>query len=183
MRRVMKVVSDKEYQQWLGEQKSFYLSEIRGTDADPNKGGLLNVEIAARSKQFLADVKQAVSTPDDLSDDLIRLEHVFFETGSSQLKDLSKYELDNVASVLNDYSNMVVELGGHTDSTGDAGANQRLSQSRAENVRNYLLGKGISNARLQAVGYGPDRPVDTNDTADGRQNNRRTEMRILTNNI
>ncbi len=183
MRRVLRVVEDKEYQQWLGSQKSYYLSEIRGTDADPNKGGLLGVEIKERSMKFLADVEQAISTPEDDTDNLINLEHVFFETGSAQLKDISEYELDNVASVLNKYKNMIVELGGHTDSTGNADANQALSQSRADNVRNYLIGKGISNARLQAVGYGPDRPVDTNDTDEGRQNNRRTEMRILTNNI
>jgi len=78
---------------------------------------------------------------------------------------------------------MVIELGEHTDSTGDAGANQLLSQNRAESVRNYLVGKGVSNTRLQAVGYGQNDPIDTNETDEGRQNNRRTEMRILSNNI
>ena len=183
MRRVLKVVSQREYDQWLKDQKSFYLTNIRNTEGDPFKGQLVKAEIASRSKDFLAAVEQAVSTPEDVSDDLINLEHVFYQTGSAQLRDDSKYELDNVVSVLNKYKTVAIELGGHTDSTGDAGANQVLSQSRAESVRNYLIQKGIPATRLQAVGFGPEKPVDTNDTDEGRQNNRRTEMRILTNNI
>lgn len=183
MRRVLKVVSQREYDQWLGTQKSFYLSQARNTDADPFKGQLIGVEIEERSKIFKSQVAQALATPDDLTDDLINLEHVFYETGSAILKDESKYELDNVVSVLNEYKNLLIELGGHTDSTGDVGANQVLSQSRAESVRNYLTQKGISGSRLQAIGFGPDRPIDTNETDEGRQNNRRTEMRIISNNI
>ena len=66
-----------------------------------------------------------------------------------------------------------------SDSTGDAGANLALSDSRAQGVQNYLLSKGVSASRLIARGYGQNLPIDSNDTAEGRQNNRRTELKIL----
>jgi len=182
MKRILKVVSQKEYDQWIAKQESFYLTNVRNTDIDPNKGEILKVEIAQRSKDFLAAVDQAISTPDDLSDDLIKLDYVFYNTGSANLKEDSRYELDNIVTVLNKYKGVQVELGGHTDNTGAANANQALSQSRAESVKNYLVNKGISPERLIAIGFGPNQPVDTNDTDEGRQNNRRTEMRILSNN-
>jgi len=182
MKRILRVVTQREYDQWLAKQESFYLTNIRNTANDPNDESLLKIEIAERSKDFLAAVDQAVSTPDDAEDDLINLEHVFYNTGSAELKEISKYELDNVVTALNKYKEVSVELGGHTDNTGAADTNQILSQNRAESVKNYLVNKGIRPERLSAVGFGQSDPVDTNDTDEGRQNNRRTEMRILINN-
>jgi outer membrane protein OmpA-like peptidoglycan-associated protein len=75
---------------------------------------------------------------------------------------------------------MTLELAGHTDSDGDDSSNLTLSQKRADAVLNYLLSKGVDADRLTAVGYGETRPIDTNDTDAGKQNNRRTEFQILT---
>ena len=74
---------------------------------------------------------------------------------------------------------MVVEIGGHTDNVGDNYSNQKLSEARANVVRTYLLEKGIAPGRITAVGYGETRPVASNDTPEGRQQNRRTEVKIL----
>src|SRR5690606_24350824 len=109
----------------------------------------------------------------------IRLDAVQFETASNNLTSESMHQLDDLVSVMNKYSGMRIELGGHTDSTGDPAANRDLSLARAESVKAYLVGKGIDAGRIATAGYGSTRPVDTNDTEEGRQNNRRTEFRII----
>jgi len=77
------------------------------------------------------------------------------------------------------YPSLKVELAGHTDNVGDAASNQVLSNSRAGNVLSYLLSKGVNSGRLSAKGYGQDQPLESNDSAEGRQANRRTELRII----
>jgi len=85
--------------------------------------------------------------------------------------------LDQAVEVLNRYPNIRVEVAGHTDSTGPEDYNQKLSERRARVVYNYLISRGISADRLVGpVGYGELRPIDTNDTREGRQRNRRTEL-------
>ena len=122
-----------------------------------------------------------MAAPDSLADQkIIRLKYVTFKTGSADLTDLSKYEIDNVIDVLKKHPDMTVELGGHTDNVGDADANQALSEARATSVFNRVVAGGITTERLAPVGYGQTKPTDTNDTAEGRQNNRRTEFKILT---
>ncbi|HIB01952.1 MAG TPA: OmpA family protein [Phycisphaerales bacterium] len=74
---------------------------------------------------------------------------------------------------------MKIEIGGHTDDVGEDSANQRLSESRANAVRNYLIKNGIEGDRVSARGYGETKPVAYNTTPEGRQKNRRTEVRIL----
>jgi cytochrome c oxidase subunit 2 len=181
MKRVVKIVSEDEYNDWLKTNKSFYAQNIRNTDADPFKGKLLDFEIKARAEELLTDFESAV-IKDDPSSVAIQLTNVFFETGSASLDDQSKYELDNVVSILTDYD-VNVEISGHTDNVGDASSNQILSDERAKAVRNYLVQKGINSGRLTTVGHGQERPIETNDTAEGRQQNRRIEMRITSSNL
>lgn len=180
MRRIFKVVEREEYDAWIADQKSFYLNNIRGTENDPEelRGKFLKAEIGARSKVLKSDFDSAVKAEKE-EDMIVRLEHVFFNTGSAGLDNKSRFELDNLADIMGKYPNVNVELQGHTDNVGDAEANMTLSQSRAESVREYLLSKGVSDTRLSAVGYGQTVPVDTNDTEEGRAKNRRTELKIL----
>lgn len=177
MRRILKVVSQEEYDQWLKGKSSYYLTNIRNTDNDPFKGQLLRSEIDSRTKELTSAMEKA-TTSTDAADLRIVLDHVFFNTGSAELRDISKYELDNLADLLNIHSQIKIELGGHTDNTGVAEDNQSLSQQRAEAVKKYLTDKGIDSARLSAKGYGQFDPIDTNDTEEGRQRNRRTELKI-----
>jgi len=86
--------------------------------------------------------------------------------------------LDQVAQVLRDYPAMKLTIGGHTDTVGAAAMNMKLSQARAEDVRAYLVKKGVAPERLEAVGYGPTKPIASNKTEPGRAKNRRTEFRI-----
>jgi outer membrane protein OmpA-like peptidoglycan-associated protein len=108
------------------------------------------------------------------------LEKVFFETGSAVIKEESYGLLDDVAKVLVDHPNILkVEIGGHTDSQGSAGYNRRLSQSRSDSVREYLIKANVAAGRLTARGYGEDTPIADNGTEEGRSENRRVEFRIL----
>lgn len=178
MRRLVKVVSEEEYEAWLKTQESYYLSTVHNTDNDPLKGVILDAEKEIRVKQFNQLLENAIGAEDE-ADKIIRLEYVFFETGSAQLDDKSMFELDNVAAQLQKYPEVNVELSGHTDNTGDPEANLSLSQARAETVRTYLLNKGVNEERLVALGYGQNLPIDSNDTDEGRAANRRTELKVL----
>ena len=104
------------------------------------------------------------------------LEGVNFETGKAVLLPASTEILDRVAESLTNNPGVNVEVGGHTDNTGRRGTNLRLSEARANTVREYLISKGIDGARLTAKGYGPDQPVAENGTAAGRAANRRVEL-------
>jgi len=179
MRKLVRIVEEDEYQVWLDGQKSFYLSTIRGTDEDPFKDELLDFEVKERRASFMNTFNKAYAATDD-SLKIVRLPYVSFETGSSTLTPLSRYELDNVVDVMKQFVNMTIEVAGHTDNTGDADANQALSESRAKVVYDYIAGKDIATDRMTFAGYGQNVPVDSNDTDEGRANNRRTEFKILT---
>ena len=105
------------------------------------------------------------------------LEGVTFESGSATLTRQSRFILDQVAESLQANQDIQVEVGGHTDATGSRAYNLHLSQLRADAVTRYLGTKGVSPARLVSRGYGPDTPVASNDSASGRQENRRVELR------
>jgi OOP family OmpA-OmpF porin len=106
---------------------------------------------------------------------------VTFATDSATLTAASRPVLDEVARGLKQHPRMKVELQGHTDSTGSAAYNLRLSQRRAESVREYLISAGVPAAQLTARGYGETQPVASNATAEGRALNRRTVMHVLEN--
>jgi outer membrane protein OmpA-like peptidoglycan-associated protein len=104
------------------------------------------------------------------------LQGVNFETGKAVLLPESQAILDRVATSLVDNPTVTVEVGGHTDNTGRKATNVRLSQARANTVRDYLIGKGVDGTRITAKGYGPDQPVAENTTVAGRAANRRVEL-------
>lgn len=106
----------------------------------------------------------------------IALRNIFFETGKADLLPQSHYELGRLVELLQNNPTLSVELGGHTDNVGSAEANQKLSEARAKAVLDYLVKQGISPSRLSFRGYGESRPIATNDTPEGRADNRRVEM-------
>lgn len=109
----------------------------------------------------------------------IVLRNIFFDFDKATIRPESANELDRLIKLLNDNPTLKIELGSHTDSKGSDDYNMRLSDSRSKSVVDYLITKGISAGRLVAKGYGETKPIDTNDTDAGRQNNRRTEFKIL----
>ena len=107
------------------------------------------------------------------------LNNLFFDSGKAELKPESATELERLAKFLAENSTIKIEISGHTDNIGNQDANKALSEKRAQQVVNYLMAKGISKDRLSAKGYGSSQPLASNDTPDGRQQNRRTEIRVL----
>ena len=110
--------------------------------------------------------------------DKIVLRGVNFEYDKSRLTSNAKTILDDVTDALNAASTVTVELGGHTDARGSDEYNQKLSERRASSVRQYLIGKGVDAGRMTAVGYGESQPVADNETDEGRELNRRVELKI-----
>ena len=103
------------------------------------------------------------------------LDGVQFETGSAKLTADSHARLDTIVEYLTHKPSATIEVSGHTDNVGGNKKNKRLSQQRADAVRDYLVAKGIDASRIKAVGYGDERPIASNDTPEGRQQNRRIE--------
>ncbi|MEO8845478.1 MAG: OmpA family protein [Kofleriaceae bacterium] len=117
----------------------------------------------------------------EVTQDEIKLkEKVEFETDSAKLLPASTPLLDEVASVMKDHPEIEhVRVGGHTDSTGNAAHNLKLSEGRAASVKQYLVDHGVAAERLASKGYGQTRPVGDNKTDEGRAQNRRVEIHIL----
>lgn len=105
-------------------------------------------------------------------------QQIFFETGKATLLKASYSPLDEIAKILADNTTYKVSIEGHTDNIGNSKANQLLSESRAKTVMLYLSGKGIEQKRIQANGFGQDKPIDDNNTVEGRAKNRRVEIKI-----
>lgn len=109
----------------------------------------------------------------------IVLRNIFFDFDKATLRPESKTELENLIKLLNDNPNIKIEISGHTDNIGSAAYNQKLSESRAKAVVDYLIEHGIDRSRLSYMGYGFEKPIATNDTEEGRQLNRRVEFKIV----
>lgn len=109
----------------------------------------------------------------------VKLANVFFDVDKFELKPESKAELDKLVLLLKKFPFMKIEIGGHTDNTGDKAKNLTLSQNRAKAVKDYLIKAGIEMTRLTAVGYGDTKPVADNKTPEGKAQNRRTVFKVV----
>jgi OmpA-OmpF porin, OOP family len=106
----------------------------------------------------------------------IKLDKVQFKSGTAELSAESKSVLDGIAETLKNNKHLSFEIAGHTDNRGARNFNVSLSEKRAQSVRQYLINDGVAANRLTAKGYGPDKPVASNDTREGRSQNRRVEL-------
>jgi len=104
---------------------------------------------------------------------------VTFDVGSYTLKPEFRATLDKVAESLKQYPDSLIDVYGHTDSTGSDAYNQTLSENRARTVANYLSVQGVSSARVRSQGFGETMPVADNATDEGRRKNRRVEIKIV----
>lgn len=135
-------------------------------DKCPNKAGTLErngcpeVKIEEKERVILNTAMRAVQ----------------FETGKADLKANSSKILDQIVSILKKYPAAKLRISGHTDNVGEADKNLLLSRSRARSCYDYLVSQGIRTTRLSHAGYGMKRPIDTNDTDQGRRKNRRVEF-------
>lgn len=109
----------------------------------------------------------------------VRLKNIYFDFDKTTLKNESFPELDKVVEFLKQNGSVEIEISGHTDNKGSDDYNETLSQGRSEAVVNYLISQGVDSFRLSAHGYGEAKPIDTNDSDEGRANNRRVEFTIM----
>jgi len=109
----------------------------------------------------------------------INLNKILFDQGKSVIKPEAKPELDRIITFMKENPGAEIELSGHTSSEGDAALNRSLSYQRVKACKDYIVAAGIATDRILSVGYGPDKPVASNDTEAGRIQNRRVEMRLL----
>jgi len=135
-----------------------------------NKG-----KMSANLSLQLAEIKETTELPAKH----FVLENVYFNTGSAVLKSESFTALNNLLEVMKLKPTLIIEIAGHTDNDGNELSNLKLSQDRAESVRNYLIKNGIVPNRISAKGYGQTQPISDNSSAEGKAKNRRTEVRII----
>ncbi len=146
-------------------KKDGFLSENRNIDTDkyePNS--------TVTRDLFLVPVEVG---------ETLTLNNIFFDFNKSTLQKESFAELNRILPFFKQYPNLKIELAGHTDNVGSDEYNQKLSQERANSVRDYLLSHGVPESSITAQGYGESEPVATNETDEGRQENRRVEFRIV----
>lgn len=103
---------------------------------------------------------------------------VLYDVDSSTLRPSSRATLGDMSDVLVSYPDTMIQISGHADSTGSAAHNQELSVRRAQSVSSYLSSRGVAVSRIESFGYGETSPRESNETAEGRQLNRRVEIRI-----
>ncbi|MCA9714637.1 MAG: OmpA family protein, partial [Myxococcales bacterium] len=159
--------------------------ERRGCPArDRDHDGVLDeVDACPATPETVNGYRDEDGCPDALPEPLKQFTGVIrgvnFEIDRATLRPSAAAILERAAEVLATYPTLRVEISGHTDSSGSRRHNLELSRARAETVRQFLITRGIDGARLETVGFGPDRPLADNRTADGRLRNRRIEFRIL----
>ena len=155
--------------------RNYYLIEF-----SPKTYGLHTIRMKlCLERDSLETVALYDNTPDAGT---VALLNVYFDVGKAELKPESTPAIENVLSLMNAYPGLRIELRGHTDSTnstGDPDFNRKLSQRRADAVKDALVGRGISGERIGAIGFGESQPVADNATPEGRAKNRRTEFVIL----
>jgi outer membrane protein OmpA-like peptidoglycan-associated protein len=133
-------------------------------------------EKAGLRAQLLAQLNSILQTNDSARGLIVNMSDVLFDTGSSTLKPGAREKLAKVSGILLAHPGLTLQIEGHTDSVGSDEFNQRLSEQRAGSVREFLADQGVEESTMTARGFGKTEPVATNETAEGRQHNRRVEI-------
>jgi outer membrane protein OmpA-like peptidoglycan-associated protein len=133
-------------------------------------------ERAELRKQLLEQLSTILQTRDSARGLIVNMSDVLFDTGSYTLKPDAREKLAKISGILLAYPSLKIQVEGHTDSVGGDDYNQRLSEQRAQSVREYLVDQMVSADSVTAFGFGKSKPVAANDTPEGRQQNRRVEL-------
>ena len=170
----------------LGEQRDAARLAARTREADrahadAEQARSSEAGAAAQSAREAEELQRQIDTLEAEATErglVLTLGDVLFATGSAEIQGGSNPNLEKLVNFLNQYPDRQVVIEGHTDNVGSALFNQNLSRQRAESVRRFLTGRGIDSQRLTVSGFGYERPIASNDSATGRQQNRRVEVII-----
>jgi outer membrane protein OmpA-like peptidoglycan-associated protein len=127
-------------------------------------------------QRLLGQLNQVLETKDSARGLIVNMPDVLFNVNSANLKPEARERLAKVAGILIAYPDIRVEVDGYTDNTGSLGYNQQLSEQRADAVRGFLVQQGVPSSSVGAKGFGPNDPVASNDSPEGRQQNRRVNL-------
>jgi len=127
-------------------------------------------------EQLRAQLNQVLETKEEAGRLIVNMSDVLFDFGQYTLKPGAKEKLAKISGILISHPGLTLEVDGHTDSVGSDAMNLTLSERRANTVREYLVAQGVQPDTISAHGFGKDKPVASNDTAAGRQLNRRVEI-------
>lgn len=152
-----------------------YTIVVKGL-GDSTKYGVINIPVLEPGQFFTDPFKVNIKFEPART---YTLNNVHFDIGKASLRPESYTALQDLLAYLKNKEDVKIEIGGHTDNEGKESDNLTLSKQRAETIRNYLIKKGILASRVVAKGYGASQPVADNETEEGRQLNRRTEIKIL----
>ena len=159
--------------------KGALIGGLAGAAVGGGVGYYLDAQAAELRAELASTGVQVVESDDNIR--LIMPGNITFKTDSSDINSSFYPVLNSVAKVLNKYSNSTVLVSGHTDNTGSAEYNLNLSKMRAASVAAYLEGQGVKSSRFEVMGLGYSNPIVSNDTAAGREQNRRVEIKIIPN--
>lgn len=164
-----------DQRQQLSQQREQVRLASRTTEADNAR---LAADEAQRKNLQLQQQIEALNAKTTKQGLVVTLGDLLFDTGKAELRGGTAGQLRKLAAFLNQYQERTLTIEGHTDNVGSANYNLRLSQSRANAVQAYLETQGVSAARMTTIGRGEESPVASNDTASGRQQNRRVDVII-----
>ena len=156
-------------------QKAAIQAEL---DNATNQKAQLQAEKVELRSQLLAQFNAILQTRDTARGLIVNMSDVLFDTGKYSLRPLAREKLAKVAGIVSGHPGLKLDVEGYTDSVGGDDYNQRLSEQRGGSVRDYLTQEGMSNASVTSRGFGKSQPIASNDTASGRQQNRRVEIVI-----
>lgn len=174
--KTVSVISDADGNASLELASGFAYTITVKSITDSTKYGTLSIPSLKEDEAFVDPFKVNIKFEAART---YTLKNVHFDVGKATLRPASYPALEELFGYLKNKESIRVEIAGHTDNTGKDSINLRLSQQRAEVIRDYLIKKGIQAPRIVAKGYGSGEPVADNETEEGRQLNRRTEVRIL----
>jgi len=145
-------------------------------DVANNRANKAEGEKAVLRAQLLTQFSSILQTRDTARGLIVNMPDSLFKTGSSKLRSVVREKLAKVAGILTSYPGLKLAVEGHTDNVGGDDYNQDLSEKRAQSAREYLVSQGVTASSIAARGFGKDDPIESNDTPEGRQRNRRVEL-------
>src|SRR5260221_105471 len=156
------------------------VTQQRAAEAETEKArqaaAQAEAEKAQLRAQLLSQLNSILQTRDSARGLIVDMSHVLFDTGSYTLKPGAREKLAKISGIVLAHPGLNLQIEGHTDSVGSDDFNQQLSERRAHSVRDFLAEQGVARSSITARGFGKTQPVAGNDTAEGRQRNRRVEL-------